>query len=184
MVFLWVGGERGGKGRDEERKGLKSKTYKWRILCVIVTDEGGQRLLRAEDGAAHVGLLDVLVLDADAEDGVGVWDAVEDDVGVEEEEEGEGGEGSVFGGGEVSVNEWTMRVLGGEGGERAHSLSEREDGAMIGFVAGVVVVVVVRVRGEIGSERAAAAGAAWATWGRRSKRWRRGSMVFDQCFIA
>ena len=53
-------------------------------------DEGRERLLGAEDRAGEIGLVNRLVLDRDAEDGMGVWDAVEGYVvlngGVEEEE--------------------------------------------------------------------------------------------------
>lgn len=66
-------------------------------------DERGQPLLGAEDGAAEVGFGDgVLGLEADAEGGVGAWDAEADQVrdvrrGVVQEEVGEGGDFAVDG---------------------------------------------------------------------------------------
>ena len=53
-------------------------TDKRDIVRIVALDERGQRLLRAEDGAAEIGLLDAFIQDADAQDGVGVWDAVRD----------------------------------------------------------------------------------------------------------
>ncbi len=52
--------------------------YERPIARVMDHDESGQGFLGAEDGAAEIGLSDGFVLDADAEDGVGVWDAEED----------------------------------------------------------------------------------------------------------
>ena len=52
-------------------------TYKRFIFRTVGADEGGERLLGAEDGAGEIGLVDRFVLERDAEDGVGVWDAVE-----------------------------------------------------------------------------------------------------------
>ena len=52
--------------------------YERGVVGVVSLDVGGQGLLGAEDGATHVCFLDVFVLDADAEKGVCVWDAVED----------------------------------------------------------------------------------------------------------
>ncbi len=53
-------------------------TYEGPIARVMGHDKSGQGCLGAEDGAAEIGLWDGFVLDADAEDGVGVRDAEED----------------------------------------------------------------------------------------------------------
>lgn len=56
------------------------------------SDKQGQRLLSAKDSASEIRFSDGGVLDGDAEDGVGVWDAVGDDIcwvrGIEEKVEG------------------------------------------------------------------------------------------------
>ena len=67
-------------------------THKRFVLGVMGSDESGQGLLGAEDGAAEFGLGEGCVLEADAEDGVRAWDAVADDFvtdirGIEEEGE-------------------------------------------------------------------------------------------------
>lgn len=46
------------------------------IIRIIGLDERGQGLLSAEDGATDIGLLDGVILEADTEEGAGVWDAV------------------------------------------------------------------------------------------------------------
>lgn len=46
------------------------------IVRIVGFDERGQGLLGAEDGATDIGLLDGVILEADTEEGVSVWDAV------------------------------------------------------------------------------------------------------------
>lgn len=58
--------------------GIVGGAYERLIVRVVVLDVGGEGLLGAEDGAAEIGLLDRLVLDADDEQGVRVWDAEAD----------------------------------------------------------------------------------------------------------
>ena len=72
-------------------------TYEGCILGIMAIDVRGQGLLGAEDGAAEVGFLDEAVLDGDAEDRVGAWDAERNDAAWVwcVEEGGEGGEGAV-----------------------------------------------------------------------------------------
>ena len=90
----------------------------------MVSDERGQRLLRAEDSESEICFCDRGVLYTDAEQGVGVGDAVEDDAcwvrGIQEKIEG----------GDCSVERERGRVVsasglrGSSGQRRAHSSSE------------------------------------------------------------
>lgn len=59
-------------------QGEKRATHERLIPRIVILDVRGQRLLSAEDGASEIGFLDGVVLEADAEEGFGAWDAVED----------------------------------------------------------------------------------------------------------
>lgn len=58
----------------------------------MASDERGQRLLRAKDSASEIWFCDRGVLYTYSKDGIGVWDAVEDDIfwvrGIQEKVEG------------------------------------------------------------------------------------------------
>ena len=72
FFFFFLGLE----GRSGKEEGMGG-TYKRFILRIVFLDKSRERLLGAKDRAREVGLDDRLVLDRDAEDGMGVWDAVE-----------------------------------------------------------------------------------------------------------
>ena len=50
-------------------------TYKRFIFRFVFLDKGRERLLGAKDRAGEIGPEDGLVVERDAEDGMGVWDA-------------------------------------------------------------------------------------------------------------
>lgn len=133
----------------------RNATYQRFVPRVVRLYERGERLLGAEDGAAEVGFGDgVLGLEADAEGGVGAWDAEADQVrdvrrGMVQEEVGEGGDFAVDG----FVSGYTWGKGKGEVGMGggAHVSSKREEGNGLAAAG--------KERGEAGSM--AAAGAAW-----------------------
>lgn len=113
----------------------RNATYQRFVPRVVRLYERGERLLGAEDGAAEVGFGDgVLGLEADAEGGVGAWDAEADQVrdvrrGMVQEEVGEGGDFAVDGfvsgytwgkgKGEVGMGGGGSRFVEEGGGKRA-----------------------------------------------------------------
>ena len=131
-------------------------------------DVRGQVLLGAEDGAAEVGLVDGFVLDADAEGGVGVWDAVEGYGFRVRRVEGEKGERVECSVEEREVSSSAMGHLGRSWGKclaRAYSsLLKRGEGVVLRFEAGMVFKGM-----EVGSTAAGAACASRKFGERRRK---------------
>ena len=76
--------------RERERK--KRGIYKRFILRIVSFNEGRERLLGAKDRAGEIGFEDRLVSERDAEDRMGVWDAVEGNIVVFGRRVEEGGE--------------------------------------------------------------------------------------------
>lgn len=112
----------------------RNATYQRFVPRVVRLYERGERLLGAEDGAAEVGFGDgVLGLEADAEGGVGAWDAEADQVrdvrrGVVQEEVSEGGDFAVDG--VLVVTQWEKGrgKLGWGGGLTFRRRGRREMG--------------------------------------------------------